>query len=371
MKKILLSILTASLAGLIFSQTVYDKASTFYPFDGNANDISINEVHGEATDITYLEDRYGNPMFAASFNGTTSKIEIPNSEAGKPGFPFSLSVWVKINTFENDSIQRIFFNDNESSDYEGVGLSVWKGGEIAFGFGLGGQARYSWNRAGYNLEESDFDFQQWTNITYTVRGIKDISLFVNGEEIAGEYTGETTNQFSYSSSKGSFGYRSECRYCDELFFDGALDDGGVWDYSLSQEEVTELYQEGYSEDICTRVVIIYDTIRTVLYDTIQYATNDTLILNPVINSLGLSKIYTVKVFPNPAKSSIIISCLDEKLQQENLTFAIATTTGEIVRSQDLTDNQEENIEDLSPGLYIITIIDAKGNTKATKKLLIN
>ncbi len=123
---------------------------------------------------------------------------------------------------------------------------------------------------------------------------------------------------------------------------------------------------------CSTTEIIYDTLYTTIYDTVLYSANDTLILNPtIITSMGNSKTYAVKVYPNPAQTSIIIDCSDTELSNEQLFYEIISATGTIMKSNVLIKNQQENIEDLSKGIYTLRITNENKNIKAFKKILIN
>lgn len=71
-----------------------DNVIAYYPFNGSANDVTVNKKHGTATRVTLTSDRLGKPNAAYSYNGTNSLIYLPNSL-----FPnntaFSVSLWFK------------------------------------------------------------------------------------------------------------------------------------------------------------------------------------------------------------------------------------------------------------------------------------
>jgi hypothetical protein len=72
----------------------------YWNFDGNANDQTgvYNAEAGGVTDITYVTGRNAASGQAASFNGTTSLIEIPNGDALENSSDFSISFWIKDDT---------------------------------------------------------------------------------------------------------------------------------------------------------------------------------------------------------------------------------------------------------------------------------
>jgi hypothetical protein len=72
----------------------------YWNFDGNANDQTgvYNPATGGVIDITYVTGRNAASGQAASFNGTTSLIEIPNGDALDNTSDFSISFWMKDDT---------------------------------------------------------------------------------------------------------------------------------------------------------------------------------------------------------------------------------------------------------------------------------
>jgi len=72
----------------------------YWNFDGNANDQTgvYNAATGGVTDVTYVTGRNAASGQAASFNGTTSLIEIPGGDVLENSADFSLSFWMKDDT---------------------------------------------------------------------------------------------------------------------------------------------------------------------------------------------------------------------------------------------------------------------------------
>jgi len=72
----------------------------YWNFDGNANDQTgvYNASATGVTGITYVTGRIATSGQAASFNGTTSLIEIPNGDVLENSSDFSISFWMKPDT---------------------------------------------------------------------------------------------------------------------------------------------------------------------------------------------------------------------------------------------------------------------------------
>jgi hypothetical protein len=93
----------------------------YWNFDGNANDQTgtYNAATGGITDITYVTGRNAASGQAASFNGTTSLIEIPNGNVLGTTSDFSLSFWMKDDT-------------TAKRDQFVMGLSAWFGFQFEY-----------------------------------------------------------------------------------------------------------------------------------------------------------------------------------------------------------------------------------------------
>ena len=70
----------------------------YYPFNGNANDASGNGHNGSSNGgISWVNDRFNNPMSAISFDGINSRIEVPHSDKlNYSNDTLSLSLWFNI-----------------------------------------------------------------------------------------------------------------------------------------------------------------------------------------------------------------------------------------------------------------------------------
>ena len=93
----------------------------YWNFDGNANDQTGNYSAAAAgiTGISYVTGRNTASGQAASFNGTTSLIEIPNGDVLENSADFSLSFWMKDDT-------------TAKRDQFVMGLSAWFGFQFEY-----------------------------------------------------------------------------------------------------------------------------------------------------------------------------------------------------------------------------------------------
>jgi hypothetical protein len=88
----------------------------YYTFENSAEDVAdgFDPTASDVVDITYTASRTTAAGMAASFNGTTSLIEIPNASSFMTHDDFAISFWIKP-TYTVDKGQFV------------LGLAAWKG----------------------------------------------------------------------------------------------------------------------------------------------------------------------------------------------------------------------------------------------------
>jgi hypothetical protein len=81
---------------------VNDSLVLCYLFNGDANDLSGNNNHGNLFGATLSTDRFGNTGGAYSFNGSSQYIEVPNSTSiSSPAARLTTVFWVQVNGWSN------------------------------------------------------------------------------------------------------------------------------------------------------------------------------------------------------------------------------------------------------------------------------
>jgi hypothetical protein len=79
-----------------FSITQTGQLVAYYPFSGNVNDSSGNNLNGTANGLFPVPDRFNNPNSAYSFNGVTSYVDVPNNVLLNFPNAITLNFWMKI-----------------------------------------------------------------------------------------------------------------------------------------------------------------------------------------------------------------------------------------------------------------------------------
>jgi hypothetical protein len=203
----------------------------WWPFNGNANDESVNENDGEVHGATLTTDRYSQTNKAYSFNGETSYISVPGA-AFNDGI--SISVWVK----------QTSFIPNAYSINPRIVSSEWCNGGFALAnlvYDAPYKLLFTLSRGSDNESTESFQIENdvltHVCVTYDETTIK---FYRNGELVDDMLlTGEVI-----VSNDGILIGKSGCEPQAGMkdFFKGVLDDIGMWDRALTAAEISALYE---------------------------------------------------------------------------------------------------------------------------------
>jgi len=197
----------------------------YYSFTGNANDTSGNGNNGIATDVTLTSNRFGMSNSAYSFNGTSSNIESDIANYPLKGGSRTITGWFKADapTVSHESDFCILNYGNISDPNYWFKISLYSKGYLDMQF----------DSKTFSSQENYFN-NEWTFFTMTFDEKNNTySLYINGVYkmggVASLYTNGFDNFFRIGRNKLN------------NYFEGAIDDIGVWSRVLTQEEITSLY----------------------------------------------------------------------------------------------------------------------------------
>lgn len=204
----------------------------YYPFCGNANDLSGNALHGTPMSGAVLTaDRFGNPGSAYSFNGTSSYIDLPVASFTGMNV-YSYSIWFKP---ANNSVALVYSvggNDPfcQSLSYNTTSVS-------AGSYNVGSNPVQS-----YVFSNTIAGINNWWHVVVT-RDMTALKMYVNGALMSQLPSANTNGQAaSYGSTapyKAMLGARSNLQY----FFGGVIDDVRIYSTVLSPAAAAALYNE--------------------------------------------------------------------------------------------------------------------------------
>jgi hypothetical protein len=360
MKKILVVI------GLgIVTHNVFSQAKYF--FNGNANDVGGNKLHGIVNNCKLVKDRWGIDSSAYEFNGTNSyiKIDDPNQKLGHVTSSYTVSFWFKpyqvLSSKDMTIIDRgnnIGFNSNITIESKKVyskvntnrgiqelksttilqpnqwyfiklklftgctktGNCVCKLYEEQFSLQVNcniekyysdGISIHHNSPQWYNLDNKDYDVyigisKDLDKPFYGI--IDDIQFNVNDVDCKDK----PTSKDSLIINKTVYKYN-----CINTTYDTVKVYTPIFYNDTTRVTVYDTVLTPYYYDVPVCLKTVYDTITT--YDTIRInqivKNKDTMFIKWKTGSgieatagVGMLSKQDIKVFPNPTRSNIIIDC---------------------------------------------------------------
>jgi hypothetical protein len=426
-----LGLTTAAMAQTVPSYVPTNGIAGWWPFNGNANDESGNNNNGTVYGATLTSDRFGNSNKSYLFDGISNRIAF-NLNSINNLFPASTestsSIWIR------------------STDLNGPLISMQGNNGIEYDFHIGTLADVVQNPGQYgilvrdnccgtgnNAFASNCVDNSWHMLTIvrlsngTLKFYKDAILeFTSASGQNGALAFNPTYMTFGADYSWVIGSQNGCMSCnsiDQQHYNGLLDDVGIWNRGLTQQEITDLYN-GCPLSVNTQptnqtininnsaqfVVSSSDPSATYQWQTDlgvgfqnlnsvgQYSgtTNDTLTVSNItmsnnnqpfrciINSGSCSDTSNVavltvnnnvginefaqdnlfSVYPNPAQTVINVKA-DSKLVGES--YSVIDNTGRVVLSGKIVaEITSIELGNLSNGIYLFNVAN---NMKQQFKIL--
>ena len=313
----------------------------WYPFSGNANDQSGNGNNGTVTGATLTTDRFGNSNLAYLFNGNSDFIEVSHNSSLILTSGVTFSFWLNITDSSLNSsgrLERQPIGKQVSATVSGLGFETTDATnpKLAPQFYLQGGVTYE--------HSSALSTNFWSHLVGTFDGTN-LKLYQNGVLL-----GSNNGTFNLQSIVENLFFGKEGK--KGLYFKGKLDDIGMWNRALTQQEITNLY----NGNICYKSISV----------------TDTLIINVKRTSLNpLAYANIIKVYPNPTKDKITIDNGDIT-KMTGYSIKIYNSIGQQLFQSNI--NQQQYSLDITQwggnGLYFMEIKDNNGNIIDIKKIVL-
>ncbi len=214
----------------------------FYPFNGNADDESGNNHDGEAIGALLTDNRFGAQESAYEFNGFSDYIELDMAYGGGPGSvsdkvdEVSVCAWVKFTSSTSQAIISFGF------DYWVLFADVTYNHKVN---------PFAWHTVdidtgGEGLNSSKFyNDDQWHFVCATynsdVGGINK-KLYVDGALVSQAKANDGNSLGDGEPSPGYIGASFDTNTPGwYYYFEGVMDDVLIFEESLTDEEVQDLY----------------------------------------------------------------------------------------------------------------------------------
>ena len=411
MKKVMF---TAVLVGLGLTANVMAQVPSYlptnglvgwWPFNGNANDESGNGNNGTVNGATLTNDRNGNVNSAYSFNNSEITTFISSSQFSSD---YTISIWIRVNS-NNASFPTFLVGNNVPSGFtDPTYLIAQLNQQYKFVYYM----QIAPTNAGVGLGQSNtLNLNTWYHLVISCTN-QQCKMYIDGIE-------NSTAGPIFLSNFGAYLHIGNGRDSGEIFI-GQLDDIAILNRSLSQQEITDLYNGCSASTITSQptnqtvnpttsaqFVVNSTSVNSFQWQTDlglgfqnlsnagQYsgANNDTLvvsnasisnnnqqfrcIVNPescadtsdiavlTVSTVGMNELSVqgnVSMYPNPTQSSFEI--------QTNLVFnkiEIRDMQGRVVKTENA--GKTINISSLQHGTYLVQLIDEKSKVISVKRII--
>lgn len=297
----------------------------WWPFNGNANDESGNGNNGTVNGATLATDRYGASNMAYSFDGVNDGLEVNNTILPNVPYSYTINFWCLLDTFNLTANGYTIFDDCDSLQWYGKGRFFSNSSYFE-------NSNFCFREYNNNITNDSAFIGQWINYTcilnlqnskfllYRNATLVDSANFIASSYVGGDrktQIGRCQSPISYNGMDYFTG-----------FWDGKIDDFGVWNRALNQQEITDLY-------------------------------NSTLGLPVSINE------NSVNLYPNPTNNNITLEASSELVGKR---YSILDFSGRTIRDGKISSTQEQiELEHVARGVYYLSIENGSSVIKLVKQ----
>jgi hypothetical protein len=223
------SVFTTNLMAQVPNYVPTNGLVAWYPFTGNAIDSSGNGNNGTVNGATLTTDRFGNTNKAYLFDGKSDKIQIADVNALDFSNNYTLSAWYFTNSF-SQSDQAILGKG---------GLTGGTGYQLIVNTTISKKLQFGFNNSsgingGAVTPSTTSNLTGWHLLTGTYDGIS-CKLYLDGALM-----NATSISYILPNSVQPLLFGNETNSLSR-FFNGKLDDIGIWNRALSECEILALY----------------------------------------------------------------------------------------------------------------------------------
>jgi len=291
----------------------------FYPFCGNANDVTINGYNGTVTNATLTTDRFGNANSAYAFDASTSRIDVNSAFFDTKWIQYSISCWSSPNKLSQS--RQVFFN---TTPHWGVSLGMREPNNDFYGFAVAANGS-NWDVTYPMVNSIAPQNNVWTHHVLVKNG-NVFTYYINGISVD---TKTVTTPFTAVGTSSLIFGGIDLGYLDYQF-GGSTDDYMIYNRVLTPQEVVTL---------TTAALSVKENVSVIKFH----------------------------LYPNP-NSGNFFADIDAK--DKNTLLSVYDVVGKKLLSQLLVDGKNKLNVNLSSGLYFVKLLNANGDLIAEKKIVI-
>ncbi len=305
----------------------------WYPFSGNAQDISGNGHNGSISNTTLTTDRDGNANAAYSFNGGNSYIDCGNISELNNTSQITVCAW--FNSSGNQSQARIISKEHYANNSDGwhIGYAATNSPFL--------EVNMSTNMSGGGINSTDsIHLGEWYHVALVFDGPASnaeerLKMYINGSEVPLSYNYPIPDLTSTTVYPLYIGNNYGLANINQWW--GKIDDVGIWTVPLDSQQIADLY---VAQDV------------TVGLEDAGYKKNSDLI-----------------IFPNPNSGmfEMNLANVDSRL----LTVGIVDAQGRNVFSESLVVSHQQvnrtlDLSELVDGIYTVIVYSESGQLRTTR-----
>ncbi len=342
------SILLLTMGFALITQTLFAQIPSYvstnglvgyWPFNGNANDESGNGNNGTVNGATLTLDSFGNSNSAYGLSTLSDNLSVTNTQPSFNNNALTVSLWLKFPTQYNQSSLALVKNGIPYTNGFNVAIdqndSAYGANNYLVVFLVG-----NGNAVSFISNQSELGV--WSNIVSTFDGIN-IKIYLNGILKATQPFNQSMNIPNNNLVFGSWDNPTT-----PVIQTRQLDDIGIWNRALTQQEITNLYNSVSSNECLTM------TINT-----------------GVLSTTPVTYTSSVNIYPNPANDQITIDC-GNLANVSGWKIKITNALGQEVFNQPM--NTQQYVVPLNTwsgqGMYFVKIINAQNEVVNIKKIIL-
>ena len=198
------------------------------PFCGNANDVSGNGLHGTTNGPTLDFDRFGNINKSYNFDGINDRITVPNNVLLNPN-TITISAWIRPLQFGPS--EQYIINKSFDPTPRNWSMRIGADGRLNIETRINGIYHEYW-------ADDSLLLNTWNHVVLTYDGVR-TKLYHNGTLTLDTAFAGTLSTSVHNLSIGYFPHNNMPPY--GYFWNGHIDDIGIWGRALSQPEIRSIY----------------------------------------------------------------------------------------------------------------------------------
>jgi hypothetical protein len=207
-----------------------DGLVAYYPFDGNANDLSGNGNHGVVNGAALTTDRFENASSAYQFDGNDDHILIGNSDSLNIDHRLTIGVWIKKEVNKS-------YSGLVGKDWSGYSFMFDKtGNKLKLELAHGSEKNYVSFSDSHTIGNNT-----WYHAVVVLSALNNntnkVTFYVNGQKGS-----EKSTPYSDLADMPEMyiGYEG-C--CGDRYFKGIIDDVRIYNRALTEPEIQSLYKQ--------------------------------------------------------------------------------------------------------------------------------